>query len=229
MIMTDPPFGHNNNNGDLISQRESALGKGKAGAPRPIMNDGREANELFTAFITEAKRVLKNDGCCCCCCCCGGGGPDPMFARWSLELDRQLNFAQMVIWDKGPMGMGWRYRRSYETVLVAYKGNKMRWYDDSDRVENIIRPGQLGINKIIPSASQHPTEKPENLAAHFIRLHTQKGDVVLDPFCGSGSFLVAAYKLERKFIGIELDPHWAKMAQARIDAVNPLFGELNGA
>ena len=155
-IFTDPPYGHNNNNGDLISRREAALSRLPRGAPpplgRPIANDGPEANELIRWFFGEANRLLSPG--CCCCCCCGGGGPDPQFARWSIWLDEAVGFKQMVVWDKGPMGMGWHYRRSYETVLVGEKpGAACRWYDTSNAVENIIRPGK--INKIIPTADQH--------------------------------------------------------------------------
>ena len=110
-VITDPPYGHNNNNGDLIARWEAATGKGgyePAINDRPIANDGAEANEIFKAILPELARVLK-PGCCCCCCCCGGGGPDPQFARWSLWIDETpgLKFKQMVVWDKGPMGMGW--------------------------------------------------------------------------------------------------------------------------
>jgi len=220
-VVTDPPYGHNNNNnGDLIARREAALGRGEYDAKRddrPITNDGIEANEIVRAVFAEAARLLKPGGCCC--CCGGGGGPDPMFARWSLALDRELEFKQMVVWDKGPMGMGWHYRRSYETVLVAMKpGGPCKWYDETDRVENIIRPGFRGIRKIIPSAAEHPTPKPIGLAAHFIQLHTQPGDVVLDPFMGGGSTGVACAELGRDFIGIELDEHWHDYAERRIGA-----------
>jgi site-specific DNA-methyltransferase (adenine-specific) len=219
-VVTDPPYGHNNNNnGDLIARREAALGRGDYDAARddrPIANDGAEANELVRAAFAEFARILK-PGCCCCCCCCGGGGPDPQFARWSLWLDEVLDFKQMVVWDKGPMGMGWHYRRSYETVLVAQKpGAACAWYDDSKRIENILRPGDYGIRKIIPRADQHPTQKPVELAAHFIRLHTQPGDLVLDPFMGAGSFGVAAVQLGRDFIGIEIDPGYFAIAERRI-------------
>ncbi len=217
-VVTDPPYGHNNNNGDLIHRREAALGRGPHGEARAIANDGAEANEIFRAVLPEFARLLK-PGCCCCCCCSGGGGPDPQFARWSLWLDETpgLEFKQMVVWDKGPMGMGWHYRRSYETVLVAQKkGAKCAWYDDSHRVENIIRPGDYGIRKIIPSASDHPTLKPVELAAHFIRLHTQPGDVVLDPFMGSGTTGVACVRTGRNFIGIEIDPTYYAIAEKRI-------------
>jgi hypothetical protein len=121
-IFTDPPYGHNNNNNnDLIHRREAALGKTKSVPDewaRPIANDGEEANDIFRQFLVEAKRLLK-PGCCCCCCCCGGGGPDPQFARWSLWMDEIIGFKQAIVWDKGPIGMGWHYRRSYEFVLVA--------------------------------------------------------------------------------------------------------------
>lgn len=224
-IVTDPPYGHNNNDGDLIARREAAIGKGGYDPEindRPIANDGAEANEIFKAALLEFARVLKPGGCCC--CCCGGGGPDPQFARWSLYLDETpgLKFKQMVVWDKGPMGMGWHYRRSYETVLVAQRvGAACAWYDDSHRIENIIRPGQYGIRKIIPRADQHPTQKPVELAAHFIRLHTKVGDTVLDPFMGSGTTGVACVQTMRNFIGIEIDEKYYEIAQKRIAETQP--------
>jgi len=226
MIFTDPPYGHNNNNGDLISRREAALGCGDYVPDRdnrPIANDGKEANEIFDEFVIEAKRILKPEGSCCCCCCCGGGGPDPMFARWSLILDKHLNFKQMIIWDKGPMGMGWHYRRSYETVLIAHKGNTCKWYDETNKVENIIRPNKNFAPKIIPSKEQHPTQKPVGLCKHFIQLHSQTGDIILDPFCGSGTTLVAAKQLNRKYIGIEISEEYVEMAEKRLKQVTPMM------
>lgn len=132
----------------------------------------------------------------------------------------------MIVWDKGPMGMGWHYRRSYETVLVAQKkGAACKWYDDSKAVENIIRPGQ-NIKKIIPTAEQHPTQKPDTLAGFFINLHTETGDTILDPFAGSGSTGVAAQRMGRNFIGIEIDPGYCEMARRRIAEDMPLFNEV---
>lgn len=233
MIFTDPPYGHNNNNnGDLIHRREAALGCPPSGglpAARPIANDGAEANDLFRASLPEFKRLLSPG--CCCCCCGGGGGPDPQFARWSLWLGEVLEFKQMIVWDKGPMGMGWHYRRSYETILVAVKpGAAHRWYDETNAIENVIRPGAYGIRKIIPTADEHPTLKPVQLAEHFIRLHTQPGDLVLDPFMGSGTTGVACVRTGRRFIGIEIDPTYFAIAQRRIaeaQAQPPLFPPSN--
>jgi len=217
-IFTDPPFGHNNNNGDLIHQREAALGRLPPGVNppvgRPIANDGPEANELVRAAFRDFKRLLREGGCCC--CCGGGGGPDPQFARWSLWLDEALGFKHMVVWDKGPMGMGWHYRRSYETVLVGMKpGGPCKWYDTSDRVENIIR----NIPKIIPQADDHPTPKPRALVEHFIKLHSTDGDIVLDPFMGHGTTGEAAVKLGRHFLGFEISPEYCEFARKRIALV----------
>ena len=228
MVFTDPPYGHNNNDGDLIQNREAALGQKiskKIAAARPIMNDGKEAHVLVQEVFPLLNTVIA-PGCCCCCCC--GGGPDPSFARWSLWIDEAIGFKQMVIWDKGPMGMGWHYRRSYETVLVAEKpGAACRWFDTSCQIENIIRPGYRGIKKIRPNADEHPTAKPWQLAAHFIQLHTQPGHVVLDPFMGAGSTAEAAIRLGRKFIGIELDPHWFAHSVERVRAAYAGLGTLS--
>ena len=123
----------------------------------------------------------------------------------------------MVVWDKGLMGMGWHYRRSYETILVATKpGQAVKWNGDA-RVENIIRPGQYGIRKIIPSKDQHPTQKPTELMSVFIQWHTNPGDIVADPFMGSGTTGVACAQLNRNFIGIELDKDYFEIAQKRIE------------
>lgn len=131
-------------------------------------------------------------------------------------MDEHLEFKQMVVWDKGKIGMGWHYRRSYETVLVGMRpGAACKWYDESDAIENIIRPDS-GIRKIIPMANQHPTEKPVSLAAHFIKLHSRPGEIVLDPFTGGGSTLVAAKLLGRKFIGSELDSQFIEMTRRKL-------------
>ena len=219
MAFTDPPYGHNNNNGDLISNIERALGKKDTGRqnrePRPIPNDGAEATPLFEAFLVEAKKLR----CCCCCCCGGGGGPDPQFARWSLILDKHFDFCQMVVWDKGPIGLGWHYRRSYETVLVGYaKGLKRKpFFDNSHKIENIIRPTD-GIRKIIPSAADHPTPKPPELAARFIRCHSKPGDTIMDPFAGGGSTGIAAMRTGRKAVLIELEERFCELAAKRLEA-----------
>ncbi len=225
MVFTDPPYGHNNNNGDLIHRREQAIPSrrsknddgNKIYDARPIANDGPEETAALIGWFFEEISSHLEPGCCCCCCCGGGGGQDPQFARWALEMDKHMNFKQMVIWDKGPMGMGWHYRRSYETVLIAeIPGAACRWYDTTNKIENIIRPNYMGIKKIIPSSEEHPTPKPPELSRHFIRLHTEHGQTVIDPFMGGGSTGIAAVKDGRKFVGIELDKRWFDLSCRRI-------------
>jgi site-specific DNA-methyltransferase (adenine-specific) len=215
LVLTDPPYGHNNNNGDMISRRETIFGGEKVERERrPISNDGEEANELVRWFFCEAKKLLVVGGCCC--CCCGGGGPDPQFARWSLWMEEAIGFKHAVVWDKGPMGMGHHYRRSYEFILVGQNGNPCKWYAETKDIENIIRPGDLEVNKIIPSAEQHPTEKPIGLMKWFIPLHSRIGETILDPFMGSGTTLRAAKDLKRKSIGIEIEEKYCEIAVKRL-------------
>jgi len=66
----------------------------------------------------------------------------------------------------------------------------------------------------------HPTVKPIKLMAYLITMGSRKGDVVLDCFAGSGTTCLAAKTLDRKFIGIELDSEYQKIAQERVETVD---------
>lgn len=115
--------------------------------------------------------------------------------------------------------MGWHYRRSYETVLVGQvPGAACKWYGGR-AIENIIRPGDYGIRKIIPSAEDHPTPKPIELAIHFIQLHSEAGDIILDPFAGHGWVCVAAKMRGRRYIGIDISEEYCDIARQRLVAV----------
>jgi DNA modification methylase len=117
------------------------------------------------------------------------------------------------VWDKGGLGMGWHYRRSYEFVLVAQKkGGACNWQGGNSE-SNVVR-----IPKIIPAANQHPCEKPVALMEHFIRLHSRPGELVLEPYLGRGATLVAAYQSGRAAIGCDIDEHWAEAAAKRLEA-----------
>lgn len=236
LLLSDPPYGHNNNDGDLIHQLEKAIParrnkrdydkiseerrsqrKDVNYTARPIANDGVEANELVKWIISESKRLLIKGGNIAL-CCSGGGGPGTIeYANWSLWMDQVLSFKQMIIWDKHGLGIGWHYRRNYEVVLVATKpGAACLWYDETDRIPNVIGARQ-GIRKIIPSEDQHPCEKPVGLAEFFIKLHTKPGDLVIDPCAGAGWVGVACKSLARNYIGVEIDPHWAEQAAKKLE------------
>jgi len=219
IVWTDPPYGHNNNDGDLIHRWEAALGHPPCdenpSLARPIANDGpEEMRAVVDAALKECARILKRD-CCCCCCCCGGGGPRPTFAWLAERMDRDgLSFFHSVIWDKGGLGMGWRYRRNHEMVMVAHrKGGKLKWEwaGKGEETANVVR-----IGKVIPQADDHPTPKPEALIGHFLRLHGKAGDVVLDPFMGHGPTLAVAKRMGMRAIGIELNEEYCEVAAKRL-------------
>lgn len=214
VVWTDPPYGHNNNDGDLIHRLEEALGKARPGETYParaIANDSPDAMRVVVdAALTECARILKRD-CCCCCCCAGGGGPRPTFAWLAERMDRgNLSFFHAVVWDKGGLGMGWRYRRNYEMVMVAHrKGGRLKWEWEGSGVEtaNVVR-----IGKIIPQQGDHPTPKPPELIQHFLRLHAKPNDLVLDPFMGHGVTLRVAKNMGIRAIGIEINEAYCEIA-----------------
>ena len=215
-IFTDPPYGSDQNKGDL----NSSLARRGGYEVAPIAGDSpEEADELVKWLFATAHRLLKPGGVIACCCHGGGGKKQQQYARWTIYLASVLEFTTCIAWDKGPMGLGWKYRRSYEFILIAKKpGAPIAWHDTSNRIENVIRPGQYGIKKMHGSRKLHPTEKPRELAEHFIKIHTKPGEVVFDPFAGAGSTLAAAAATGRRAIGCELDSRWCKAARERISA-----------
>lgn len=126
-------------------------------------------------------------------------------------MDEVMSFVQMIVWDKGGLGMGWHYRRNYETVLVARKrGPGAMLWNGGNKTANVIR-----ISGIKPSADDHPTPKPVGLMSRFIQWHTNPGGLVLDPFMGAGPTLEAAKALGRRAIGIDVDERWCEKAAIR--------------
>ena len=108
--------------------------------------------------------------------------------------------------------MGWHYRRSWEAILVAQQPGAVGTWNGGHSTPNVIR----NIGKIIPRANDHPTLKPVALMAHFIYLHSNEGNVVLDPFMGSGTTLRAAKDLNRHAIGIEIEERYCEIAAKRM-------------
>lgn len=213
LLFTDPPYGHKNHDDDLNSR----LNEHRSLKNKPIANDSAwEMRHILDFVLHEAARILKAD--CCCCCCCGGGGPSPTFAWVAERMDRDgLQFFHSVIWDKLNPGLGWRYRRRHEMVMVAHRaGGKLRWSDDKLAVPNIV---QL----MPPRERIHPNEKPEELVGKFLRWHSLEGDTVLDPFMGSGTTISVAKSLQRRAIGIEIEEAFCEAAAKRLEQTG-LFG-----
>ncbi len=207
MIWTDPPYGHSNHDGDLNAQ----LNKHREIESKPIANDDADGmRRVVDGMLKEAVRVLSPD--CCCCCCCGGGGPRPTFAWVADRMDREgLSFFHAVIWDKKNPGLGWRYRRQHEMVMISHRaGGKLLWANDEVAARNIF-------SMMPPRERDHPNEKPVAMVEHFLQLHSVHVQTVLDPFMGSGTTLVACEKMGRHGIGIEMDPDYFDIACRRVD------------
>jgi site-specific DNA-methyltransferase (adenine-specific) len=212
LLWSDPPYGHSNNSGDLQASRVGIKGARQAPVVA-IANDSEDSmREVVDAALRLAVLVLRGDCCCCCCCCCGGG-PRPTFAWLAERMDQNgLVFFHSVIWDKSARGdgLGWRFRRNHEMVMVAHRlGGKLAWADEAKAIPNVMRDMPV-------FSRQHPNEKPESLVAGFITATTKVGELVLDPFMGSGTTLVAAKRLGRRAIGIELEERYCEIAVKRL-------------
>ena len=208
LLWTDPPYGHKNHDGDLNAQLNAFRGIEN----KPIACDDADGMRDVVSFMLEqAVRILKDDCCCCCCCCCGGGGPKPTFAWVANRMDSEgLSFFHSVIWDKANPGLGWRFRRQHEMVMVSHKkGGRLSWTNNSFATPNVIR--------LMPSRDRlHPNEKPIELVSGFVSWTTKEGDTILDPFMGSGTTLRAAKDLGRKAIGIEIEERYCEIAAKRL-------------
>ncbi len=210
VLWTDPPFGHSNHDGDFNAR----LNEHRKIESQPIANDDMASmRTLVDAILTEAVRVLNPVSCCCCCCCCccGGGGPKPTFAWLANRMDAQgMSFFHSVIWDKLNPGLGWRFRRQHEMVMVAHPAKaKLLWADNDRAIPNIFEC-------MPPRDRLHPNEKPEELVGYFLGAIMPENTVVLDPCMGSGTTLRVAKNLNRRAIGIDLEEKWCEIAAKRM-------------
>jgi len=110
-------------------------------------------------------------------------------------------------------------------VIAPYRdseGKPKDWEESTKGNFRLTHPSNLWTDITVPFWSMpentdHPTQKPEKLVAKIILAGTREGDVVLDPFLGSGTTAVVAKKLDRNFYGIELDEEYCCLAQKRLE------------
>ncbi|MHA1712177.1 MAG: DNA-methyltransferase [Candidatus Freyarchaeota archaeon] len=146
-------------------------------------------------------------------------------------------FRGEIIWDKGDAVGGastawgtWNsavnpvLRDQHEYIIVLSKGSFKR--EKKDKVDTITREEFLEFTKSVwrfpPESAKkidHPAPFPEELPYRCIQLYTFKGDVVLDPFVGSGTTCVVALKMGRHFIGIDIEEKYVKIARQRIKQI----------
>ncbi|WP_395664759.1 site-specific DNA-methyltransferase [Methylocella sp.] len=143
-----------------------------------------------------------------------------------------------IVWRKAnpmPNFRGRRFTNAHETLIWAAKDSAARNYrfnyellkagnEDTQPRSDWMFPICSGAERLKDEQGRkaHPTQKPEALLARVLIAATAPGDVVLDPFFGSGTTGAAAKRLGRRFIGVEREEAYAAAARARIDAVEPL-------
>ena len=201
------------------------------------VNDAWDHFENFAAYddfthswLLACRRVLKDNG-----TLWVIGTYHNIYRIGALMQDMGFWFLNDVVWIKTnpmPNFRGVRFTNAHETLLWAckYKGahytfnhHAMRRLNDelqmrSDWVLPVCpRPERLREN----GQKVHPTQKPEALLYRVILSASQPGDVVLDPFFGTGTSGAVAKKLHRRWIGIEREERYIRLAQERIDAVQP--------
>ena len=130
---------------------------------------------------------------------------ETMFVAKPIAVDLGFRFWKPLVWDKRTIGMGYHYRARYELILFFEKGKR--------------RLNDLGIADIIEVPrirGGYPAEKPVEVAAVLINQSSQPGELVADPFMGSGSVGVAAITLGRRFLGNDLNPEAVEIAARRL-------------
>ncbi|WP_405769280.1 DNA-methyltransferase [Actinacidiphila glaucinigra] len=147
----------------------------------------------------------------------------------------QLGGTTQLIWDKGEMGMGdlsCPWGPQHEPITFG-----ARYPSKADRVSGRgsltarLRAGSVlrHTRPIGKNVNRHPTEKPVRLMAELIESSTRRGEVVLDPFAGSGSTLVAALLTGRHAIGCELDERYVAVAIDRIREAEQIADRIAAA
>ena len=199
-VITDPPYG--------IGYASSWTTRMNGEPRKTRANFGAD---VFDAdWIPDAYRVLKDDAYLYC------------FTRWDVAhlwrdafLAAGFKMGQRLVWDKAHWKMGdlRHYGSQVEDVLVVYKGGPAMFPGGIGRRGNLFRfsSGYLPEGQV-----DHPTQKPVALMTQFVNDSTRPGDLILDPFCGSGTTGVACVQTGRRFIGIEIDEGYATIARGRI-------------
>jgi site-specific DNA-methyltransferase (adenine-specific) len=190
LVLTDPPYGVNYVGGQNEREREK------------LAND-KVAN-VYKEILPEIKRVLKDDG------------SAYIFYANGKENDvfPYLDFYkyQVLIWNKLNKGFGdiaSRYHHTYEPFIYICKGTPTNWYGDTNDIDVWITKGGY-------KNDFHPTQKPLDIICKMVKNSSKEGDIILDPFLGSGTTAVACKQLKRNFIGIEISEKYCAIARDRL-------------
>lgn len=162
---------------------------------------------LLRNVMIELERVLKP------------GGSALVFTDWRMVVhlapaleSAGFRFQNLLVWDKMSMGLGVGFRHQHEMILHFVKGTGV-FHNKS--TSNVLKAKRVNHTKRI-----HQTEKPTELLAQLVKVVSKPGDLLLDPFCGSGSLGETCVKMGRNFIGIDKGAEIVQRAGLRIDTVS---------
>lgn len=198
LVITDPPY-------------ESLEKHRKVGTTTRLKNSKASSNQWFEIFpnsrfeelLSEVYRVLKKNSHFYLFC-----DQETMFAIKPIAEEVGFKFWKPIVWDKVSIGMGYHYRARYEFILFFEKGKR--------KLNDLSIPDILTEKRVWRG---YPTEKPVGLAETLIKQSTVEGDVVIDPFCGSGFVGQASELLNRKFQGNDISKEAVDLTISRIISI----------
>ncbi|MEZ5827230.1 MAG: site-specific DNA-methyltransferase [Hyphomicrobiales bacterium] len=194
------------------------------------------AYDAFTReWLEGCRRVLKPNG-----SLWVIGSYHNIFRVGTILQDLDYWVLNDVIWRKTnpmPNFRGRRFTNAHETMIWASMGQKAKYTFNYESMKSLNEDLQMRSDWLLPICSggerlkqdcgkkTHPTQKPEALLHRVILASSNAGDVVLDPFLGSGTTAVAAKRLGRSYIGIEREEVYAQAARERLKGLKPLDPE----
>jgi modification methylase len=228
MVFADPPY-NLQLGGDL--QRPD-------GSQVDAVNDDWDKFDNFAAYdkftkawMAQAHRILKPDG-----TLWVIGSYHNIFRVGATLQDQGFWILNDIIWRKSnpmPNFKGTRFTNAHETLIWAAKNEKARYTFHYRSMKTLNDELQMRSDWTIPicggkerlklnGTKAHPTQKPEALLYRILLACTNPGDVVLDPFFGTGTTGAVAKRLQRRWIGCERDATYCKVAEERIQMALPL-------
>jgi modification methylase len=198
--------------------------------------DGFAAYDAFTrAWLKAARRILKPDA-----AIWTIGSYHNVFRLGAALQDTGFWVLNDVVWRKTnpmPNFRGKRLTNAHETLIWASRDEKSKYTFNYEAMKEANDGVQMRSDWTFPICTgherlkndrgekAHPTQKPEGLLHRVLMATTKPGDVVLDPFFGTGTTGAVAKMLGRHWIGIEQETEYRDLAQARIDKVRPVEAE----
>ena len=230
IVFADPPY-----NLQLAGDLRRPEGGKVAGVSEEWdLFEGFASYDAFTrAWLKAARRILKPDG-----AIWTIGSYHNVFRVGAALQDMGFWILNDIIWSKTnpmPNFAGKRFTNAHETLIWAARSHDARYRfnyhamkalnDELQMRSDWSLPICTGAERLkIAGAKAHPTQKPESLLYRVLLSSTNVGDLVVDPFFGIGTTGAVAKLLGRRWIGIDREPRYAAIAEARIGSLLPLSG-----